>query len=397
MPRESASGTSGPIRHAADARLAAALLALHSAVDGEAFWRAGLTVLQTAMPANHYVMALATVGTRPLMLRTTLPTPDEADYWERLCRVAPLEKMVARHVGRKFGRMSDDVPFLLLRLTPFYRQFMKPEGWRYSAALFFLDGSTFLGHFGQNRTVAQGDFSDAEMALLGELHPHFEIGVRRVMLFDRERSARLSLEDFMHRSPLATAVLDWELKPLYHNAAAAEASALWRLGPEAARALKPTFELPGEIGAVCREIGEARQRSILDGTGPAVAREQSVRHARLPWVQATVRLLDPGAAQFALPRFFVQFSILRPNGNPGADMQMLARLTPAQRKVALHAAQGLGNDEIAGQLAVSRSTVRTHLRKIFQVLGITSRGRLAPLARATPDPSEPANDSDLRR
>ena len=46
------------------------------------------------------------------------------------------------------------------------------------------------------------------------------------------------------------------------------------------------------------------------------------------------------------------------------------------------AAAGDNNAEIVRKLSVSESTVRTHLRNIFRKLGITSRGKLAPLYRS---------------
>ncbi len=372
-----------PILRATDDRLAPHLLALHAAVDGESLWRAGTALLREAMPAYHYLIGLATVGTKPFMLRTTLPVPDESDYWERLNKVAPLEKVVSRFVGLKVSRMSDQVPFLLLRLTPFYRKFMKPEGWRYSAAMFFWDGDRFFGQFSQNRTAEQGDFTDAEIALLGELHPHFETAIRRVILFDRERVARRSMEISTQNSPIPTAVLNWDMSLRYHNPAAAEACAVWRLGAAAARSLKPTFELPEDIAVVCREIGEAREQSIIDKTTTEAPRRRLISHGQQPGAQATVKLLDPDGSEFSRPQFLIQFSFLPAGDNVGEPMQTLARLTPAEREVALRAAQGISNDAIAAELNISRSTVRTHLRHIFEKLEITSRSQLAPLCLPT--------------
>lgn len=384
MPRgaQDTVGVNEPVRSVGDERLASPLLALHGAIDGESFWRAGLDVLRAAMPSFHYLMGMPTAGMSPFMLRTTLPVPSEPDYWERLNRVAPLEKMVARFAGRKVGRLSDDVPFFLLRLSPFYRKFMKPEGWRYSAAMFFWDGDRFLGQFSQNRTAAQGDYSEVEMALLHELYPHFEIAIRRVILLDAERAGRRSMEESIEHSPLPTAMVDWDLMPLFHNRAAAEASAVWRLGPVAARSIKADFALPPEILAKCCEIRDAHQQALLDGTQASFTRERMLSHAEQSGTQATVRLLESGGSQFARPRFLIQFSLLHHGAEGGDPVQMLARLTPAEREVARRAARGLDNDEIAAELSISRSTVRTHLRHIFEKLGITSRTKLAPLGLA---------------
>jgi len=52
-------------------------------------------------------------------------------------------------------------------------------------------------------------------------------------------------------------------------------------------------------------------------------------------------------------------------------------LTPQERNVARLVANGLTNREIAGRLFVTTNTVETHLRHIFQKLGVTSRTQLA--------------------
>ena len=53
-----------------------------------------------------------------------------------------------------------------------------------------------------------------------------------------------------------------------------------------------------------------------------------------------------------------------------------AALTPSERRVALLAADGLGNTEIAQRLFVTRKTVETHLSRAYDKLGIGSRDGL---------------------
>ena len=367
------------IRSAADPRLGAALLALHAATDVESLWSSGVALLRASMPGFHHLLGLPSVGAMPVLLRTTMPTPDEPDCWVDLDCVTPFERTGLGNRKRKVSRLSDDVPFVLLRSTPFYRQFMEPAGWRYSAALFFWDGDRFLGHLALTRTLAQGDFTEVEMELLGELYPHLETAINRVLLLDRERSARLSIEESVQRSPLPTAVLDWELTPLYHNRAAAEASAIWRHGPEIARSLKPHFELPIDLVGTCRGLGEEWEHLVFARARSLGTHERIVPHHTLTSCHALIRLLEGDRAQFTKPHFLVQWSLLGLADEPNRAVQMLARLTPAERQVALLAARGLENQAIAEELAVSCSTVRTHLRSIFSKLGITSRSRLAAL------------------
>ena len=57
--------------------------------------------------------------------------------------------------------------------------------------------------------------------------------------------------------------------------------------------------------------------------------------------------------------------------------RLSAELTKREREVAVLAAEGLHNNEIAKKLFVSEHTVRAHLRSIYQKLDIDRRAKLA--------------------
>ncbi|WP_321953737.1 helix-turn-helix transcriptional regulator [Paraburkholderia bannensis] len=67
-------------------------------------------------------------------------------------------------------------------------------------------------------------------------------------------------------------------------------------------------------------------------------------------------------------------------GEP-AEGHPLARLTRREREVVTLAAEGLLDKEIAERLGISYTTVRTHLDRSFQKLGIGNRSRLARLLK----------------
>ena len=54
-----------------------------------------------------------------------------------------------------------------------------------------------------------------------------------------------------------------------------------------------------------------------------------------------------------------------------------SRLSPREREVLLHAAPGMGNKQLADRLSISEATVKVHLTRIFQKLGVPGRAALA--------------------
>jgi hypothetical protein len=66
----------------------------------------------------------------------------------------------------------------------------------------------------------------------------------------------------------------------------------------------------------------------------------------------------------------------------GGDVCGPGSLTPQEREVALLAASGLTNKDIAGQLLISHRTVGAHLRSIFPKLGINTRACLRDALQA---------------
>jgi DNA-binding NarL/FixJ family response regulator len=62
---------------------------------------------------------------------------------------------------------------------------------------------------------------------------------------------------------------------------------------------------------------------------------------------------------------------------PPPGEAMLGRLSERESEIFRHAATGLSNKALADRLAISEATVKVHLTRIFQKLGLHSRGELA--------------------
>ena len=139
-----------------------------------------------------------------------------------------------------------------------------------------------------------------------------------------------------------------------------------------ARALAAHDLLPG--------LRYDRARSLL-AEGQLRRRRRERRQARASLEQA-VRLFDEvGADQWAV---YGRAELERVGLRPGPAEQ----LTPTEERVAVLAASGLTNREVAAALFVSAKTVEANLARAYRKLGIRSRAELGRLMaeRSQADP-----------
>jgi DNA-binding NarL/FixJ family response regulator len=120
-------------------------------------------------------------------------------------------------------------------------------------------------------------------------------------------------------------------------------------------------------------------RALVD-LGAALRRANRRSDAREP-LRRALEIADRGGMRLLArrARHELQSAGARPRRTALSGVESL---TPAEHRVALLAADGLTNREIAEQLYVTQRTVETHLTHVFQKLDITSRSELGVLGSA---------------
>jgi len=365
-------------------KLDKALVSLQLVVTPEQLWHASESTLRSLMPLYHVLLALKGTRTVPAFLRTSLPVPDEPDYFRRLDAIAPLADVIRRNKGVRVSRMSDQVPAILLRVSPFYRKIMKPEGWRYAAAMIFWDrDGEFLGQLAINRTKDHGDISDGEMLRLERIYPHFQAVIERLSSSESRANIGRNLGKIVANLPLPILLLDGNLRFRYSNPAGLAALSGWVHG-EAARALKPEADLGDEITNACLNLKAAWEACSHPAMQAAPAmRSTNLSNGRNPGFQCTIEIVPPHDGAVLEPSFTIRFHLPQQyHPTKGRALAALSLLTPAEQAVARLAAGGYDNSAIAAELRVSLNTVKTHLRHVFEKTGVTSRSHLAPLQSA---------------
>ncbi len=357
----------------------AALVALQRSVTPEDLWSATRRLLTAATPGRYYVLGVPSLGITPMFLRTTMPMRNMA----RFAELAPLNRVIATKPGVKVARMSDF--YDAVPGDPFHDEFLVPDGWMFAAAQLFWDRDrSFMGQLASLRTRAQGDFTKAELRLLGELYPHVNAAISRLLELQHAAGTQVTLEHSLHALPLPLVAVSWDLSVRFANQAGHGALHAWVHGSARGRALKTgTPRLPPDLHAACVELKASVDRAVRTAGNSSVRREHTVTHAREPRLVATFRLVEPAAGRALHPSWIIHFETMQaPNGEVARALHQFTKLSPTEKTVVIQAAAGHNNDAIAARLGRSRSTIRTHLRNTFRKLGITSRTRLAPLLHA---------------
>jgi two-component system nitrate/nitrite response regulator NarL len=126
--------------------------------------------------------------------------------------------------------------------------------------------------------------------------------------------------------------------------------------------------LAGELGE--NELLEAVKLGVRGAVPKGMAPEALVRCIRT--VQAGGQWLEGQAAGRVVERLLSGSA--GSGGPPGG-------LTPREAELVELVSQGLRNKEMAARLGISEGTVKIHLHRIYEKLGVTSRVELANYAR----------------
>jgi DNA-binding NarL/FixJ family response regulator len=154
------------------------------------------------------------------------------------------------------------------------------------------------------------------------------------------------------------------------------------------------------LSASLSRMSEAPKVIILSDSAEPQRIVRAIRAGAAAWVrknetieQLLVVLRAVARGQMWLPpaeMTQVVRLLLREQDEQRNDDGLFAALTPREREVLQHLTNGLGREDLAEQLHVSRNTVRTHLQNLMGKLGVHSTLEAVVMARSRLDVRSPA-------
>jgi len=362
------------------------LLRLHASTEIHECWNALPALLAEATPHDALVTYLNffdfTASWRAAKILATPNASRPMTWFEGRRQVDMTPRFVLSQPERiKLYRLSDVIPDEhQLQNTAFFRDYLAPSGWHFLAVSLFWRGGSVCSQVALRRTKAQGDFTDRELALLRDLHPHIETVLNRLIYQEEEKVRRSWLEKFNDHLPFAVMLLSLDFEPIYVNREGMEQCAAWNYGPEAAHAYQPrdVFRVPAEVQSACAEL---KQRWLFERAQAPAATRLSARvvHPRFGGLTANITLQAETASFAAKPGFVVHLAREAEGLREAASFpvhSMLGRLTGAERDIARLVLAGKSNEEAAAELGKSINTVKSQLTQIYRKLGVKSRSQM---------------------
>lgn len=365
----------------ASSALTDSLLRLHGAATLRDFWYALRLLARETWPSNSQTLELGYGPdgiARKVYRHSHIYTPRE------LSRDHPDRSWLAAQPGVSAYRFSD-LPFNAREADALFQErVMRREGWTRQLALLAWRGRERQATLSFFRDAGQPDFSARELRLAEAIQPHFQTALSRVLAAEEEGFLAGHFADLLENVPVGLLLLNFELRPLWHNGEAAHACSVWNHGERRAVALNPrrAFRVPAPLAKVCGELRDEWQQLPVSARrptlGPRVLSEDGLG------LHAKILLRAVGASPLLQPAFHVEVDYRRPRGDrnrqlpPGA-VALLARLSGREREVAMRIREGLRTMEIATELKRSPLTIKTQTAAIFAKLGVRSRSRVAAL------------------
>jgi DNA-binding CsgD family transcriptional regulator len=304
-------------------------------------------------------------------------------YWDKYVSLNPFTAAAGRFAVDSVYSAADILPLQQFFDTPFYKEWMQPQGWGDVLSANLDKSSTSRAVFSVARHTQDGLVDEEMRKRMRLLVPHVRRSAMIGKLIDLSRVEAAAMADTLDGLQAGMFLVDASGKLVHANASGrallSEGNLLHANGKlvaldsQADEALRDAFAAAGRNDAVLADTSLAVRLTSRDG-------DQFVTHV-LPLTSGARR--QAGAFYSAVAAVFVQ----RAGQDVSPALEILAEqyeLTPAELRVLVAIMNFGGVAEVAAALTLSPATVRTHLRHVFEKTGVQRQADLVKLITSYP-------------
>lgn len=270
-----------------------------------------------------------------------------------------------------------------LRRTEFCNDFMLKFDMFNECFSLFGKGGRSLSNLSLIRSPRDQAFGEPELRVLRFLAPHIQRAIELNERFAQLRSESDARQAALNRIGLGVIFLDAKGRVLGSNEAAS--SLLERQQGITVSKGRLQAEFPEDDRKLKASIWQSCQTGAGRAGGPGAALLISCRPPARPLQVVVGPACSRVAGLPACPSAVVFVSDLSARIRPGHELlKALYGLTPAESRIALLLLDGKSNEEISALLRVSRNTLKTQIRSIFDKTSVRRQSQLVRLLMSLP-------------
>lgn len=348
----------------------------HSSLDAKTIRMRVLSILESMFEAAGGVFLIGDNELNKLAVENIVGlNVDQSEidkYSQCYWRYDPIYH-TALYSRRLVFRNNDILPYSEWAKLEYYNDFLQPMNIYRELAVCLRVGTGILGQISLFRPRLQSNFSESDILKANVLAPSITLALRNAILFskaEKERQLLSKLNEFLLEGVI---ILDYEFCPIYISPKAKEMSP-YLFHEHLGRA--------GEVGSENKSIPFAilEDCSSIKRVSQSIGRWVNFQH-EITTDENQNKMLRVGILRFPMccevphaPCFLVSMKYVSGTCNSGEELTKGEHfLTKREMDVASSVGEGLTNKQISQKLFISKFTVGTHLKNIFEKTGVRNR------------------------
>jgi DNA-binding CsgD family transcriptional regulator len=271
-------------------------------------------------------------------------------------------------------KTDDVISYSRLKKLPYYCEYLKRINWFSELIIRLCTNNGFWGSISLTRSPNQPYFNNKDVQKAEFLPPYLISMFETTMFFSKINGERRALEQWLESRPEGIILLNAEVYPVFFNEKARQVCGTL-CGPESIHLQNPEIKLPGFIKEDCRRLIHSHDSISCFSNNRIV----NIRKGPKLFIKYT--LINQPCDDFILPHIIIHINPLSKNDYDEVVLVKDYGLSEREEKIARYTGLGLTNKEIGKKLGISPFTVQSHLRNIFEKMGIKRRAQLANLVK----------------
>jgi DNA-binding CsgD family transcriptional regulator len=304
---------------------------------------------------------------------------EQAKYKDYYWRYDPLySAQFCPTPTRRVFKTDDIISYSQLKKLDYYQEYLRHINWLGELVIRLCTDNGFWGAMSLSRTPKQPYFNRTDVQKAEILLPYLINAFETIMFVSKINKERKAFEQWLESRPDGIILLDAKLFVIFYNNKAKQfCQSLSGMKTESpSKKGIADIMLPRSLVEDCKYLA-----NIFNSKGFLYHnRILNTMHGDKYYIKYTI--VSQSCLEIDMPCFIVNINNLNVRHDEAGVLWLKDyKLSMREETIAQYTGQGLTNKEIAAKLDISPFTVQSHLRNIFEKVGIERRAQLANLIK----------------